>query len=31
MEETVALKSTGSSEAEGDKDLFQGWQKSRFF
>ena len=27
MEETVALtgKSTSSSEAEGDKDLFQGW------
>jgi len=24
-EETVVLKSTGISEAEGDLDLFQGW------
>ena len=29
-EETVALKLTGVSEAEGDLDLFHGWQKSRF-
>jgi len=25
LEETVALKSTGISEAEGDLDLFQSW------
>jgi len=25
LEETVGLKSTSSSEAKGDMDLFQGW------
>jgi len=25
LEETVALKSTGSCEAEGDMNLFQSW------